>query len=93
MEIRPDNLDTRLALAQSLSAAGRIEAALPEWRKVVDGRPGGTVKVRLVKGANLAMERVDAAIHGWEQAPYDTKRDVDDNIPLDVFLQTDRPAA
>ena len=38
---------------------------------------GARVKVRLVKGANLAMERVDALLHGWEQAPYPTKAEVD----------------
>ncbi|MBO9555375.1 bifunctional proline dehydrogenase/L-glutamate gamma-semialdehyde dehydrogenase [Cellulomonas sp.] len=39
---------------------------------------GGTpLKVRLVKGANLAMERVEAELHGWPQAPYPTKADVD----------------
>ncbi len=40
---------------------------------------GAGIKVRLVKGANLAMEQVEAAIHGWEQAPYDSKHDVDAN--------------
>ena len=34
---------------------------------------GGNIKIRIVKGANLAMERVDAAMHGWQQAPYATK--------------------
>lgn len=38
---------------------------------------GAAVKVRLVKGANLAMERVDAEQHGWAQAPYLHKADVD----------------
>ena len=38
---------------------------------------GGTVKVRLVKGANLAMERVEAEAHGWSPATYATKADVD----------------
>ncbi|MEE6287582.1 bifunctional proline dehydrogenase/L-glutamate gamma-semialdehyde dehydrogenase [Georgenia sp. MJ173] len=37
------------------------------------------IKVRLVKGANLAMEQVEAALHGWAQAPYDRKEDVDAN--------------
>ena len=46
---------------------------------VVEGVPGGEIKVRLVKGANLAMERVDAAMHGWEQAPYRTKAETDAN--------------
>ena len=40
---------------------------------------GAGLKVRLVKGANLAMERVEAVMHGWEQAPYTTKGDVDAN--------------
>ncbi|GAB49829.1 bifunctional proline dehydrogenase/L-glutamate gamma-semialdehyde dehydrogenase [Mobilicoccus pelagius] len=45
--------------------------------RVAQGRSG--IKIRLVKGANLAMEQVEAAIHGWEQAPYDTKAEVDAN--------------
>lgn len=45
--------------------------------RVSKGRAG--IKIRLVKGANLAMEQVEAAIHGWEQAPYDTKNEVDAN--------------
>lgn len=36
-------------------------------------------KIRVVKGANLAMEQVDAELHGWQQAPYTTKQDVDAN--------------
>ncbi|MDQ4115764.1 MAG: bifunctional proline dehydrogenase/L-glutamate gamma-semialdehyde dehydrogenase, partial [Actinomycetota bacterium] len=40
---------------------------------------GAPVKVRLVKGANLAMERVEAELHGWPQAPYPTKEEVDAN--------------
>ena len=33
--------------------------------------------MRIVKGANLAMERVESELHGWEQAPYATKAEVD----------------
>ena len=40
---------------------------------------GAPIKVRLVKGANLAMEAVEAELHGWAQAPYATKADVDAN--------------
>ncbi|WP_156251869.1 bifunctional proline dehydrogenase/L-glutamate gamma-semialdehyde dehydrogenase [Pseudactinotalea terrae] len=40
---------------------------------------GGRIKIRLVKGANLAMERVEAELHGWPQAPYPTKDEVDAN--------------
>ncbi len=42
-------------------------------------RDGGDIKIRLVKGANLAMEQVEAELRGWEQAPYGTKADVDAN--------------
>jgi len=40
---------------------------------------GARIKIRLVKGANLAMERVEAELHGWPQAPYPTKDEVDAN--------------
>ncbi|MBC2681004.1 aldehyde dehydrogenase family protein [Corynebacterium sp. 4HC-13] len=43
------------------------------------GRGGARIKVRLVKGANLSMERVDSEIHDWPQAPYLTKAEVDAN--------------
>lgn len=41
---------------------------------------GSPLKVRIVKGANLAMERVEAALRGWEQAPYSFKHEVDANF-------------
>ena len=46
-------------------------------RRVAAG--GAPIKVRLVKGANLAMEKVDAELHDWPQAPYTTKAEVDAN--------------
>ncbi len=52
---------------------------LVEWANDRHRRGGAEIKVRLVKGANLAMEHVDAALHGWVQAPYDTKAEVDAN--------------
>ncbi|MFP5333391.1 MAG: bifunctional proline dehydrogenase/L-glutamate gamma-semialdehyde dehydrogenase [Acidimicrobiia bacterium] len=52
---------------------------LAEWAAHRHAAGGGEVKVRLVKGANLAMERVDAVVHGWEQAPYPTKTETDAN--------------
>ena len=40
---------------------------------------GAPIKVRLVKGANLAMEHVEAAVHDWSLATYGTKLDTDAN--------------
>lgn len=44
-------------------------------RRVAAG--GEPIKVRLVKGANLAMEKVEASLHGWQQAPLLTKEETD----------------
>ncbi len=38
---------------------------------------GATLKVRIVKGANLAMETTEAAMHGWSAAPYGSKANTD----------------
>ena len=46
-------------------------------RRARTARGGAPVKVRLVKGANLAMEHVDAELGGWIPAPYATKAEVD----------------
>ena len=35
------------------------------------------IRIRLVKGANLGMEMVDAELHGWAMATYSSKLDVD----------------
>jgi RHH-type transcriptional regulator, proline utilization regulon repressor / proline dehydrogenase / delta 1-pyrroline-5-carboxylate dehydrogenase len=71
------------------SAGIVLQAYLPDSARVLDELAtfaarrvesgGAPIKVRLVKGANLAMERVDAALHGWAQAPYATKAEVDAN--------------
>ncbi|HAP75216.1 MAG TPA: aldehyde dehydrogenase, partial [Acidimicrobiaceae bacterium] len=50
---------------------------LGEWAGARVAAGGGQVKVRLVKGANLAMEKVEAELHGWTPAPYATKAEVD----------------
>ncbi|MFV0373344.1 proline dehydrogenase family protein [Microbacterium sp.] len=46
-------------------------------RRVDDG--GAPITIRLVTGANLRMEWVDAVLHGWPLAPYDTRADIDAN--------------
>lgn len=53
---------------------------LTAWALNRVARGGAPIKLRIVKGANLAMERVEAALHGWEQAPYARKLDVDANF-------------
>ena len=68
---------------------------LVQWAGRRRSMGGGEIKVRLVKGANLAMERVDAELHGWKQAPYGTKAEVDANYKrlVDWVLTPDRTEA
>ncbi len=82
-------------LPDSFEALRDLNAwAIERGQRVTDGRNGGVVKVRLVKGANLAMEQVDAAIHGWAPTPYGTKAETDANYKrcLDWLLQPERLA-
>ncbi|MGO3797629.1 MAG: proline dehydrogenase family protein, partial [Pauljensenia sp.] len=67
---------------------------LQEWAAARRARGGAPVKVRVVKGANLAMERVEADIHGWEQATWESKRATDANYlrVLDWALTPERTA-
>lgn len=53
---------------------------LADFAKERRKKGGAPLKVRIVKGANLAMERVEAALKGWEQAPYSFKHEVDANF-------------
>jgi RHH-type proline utilization regulon transcriptional repressor/proline dehydrogenase/delta 1-pyrroline-5-carboxylate dehydrogenase len=57
----------------------RLQRDLTAWARARRARGGAPIKLRIVKGANLAMERIDAAVHGWPQAPYETKLEVDAN--------------
>ena len=73
------HLDAGIVLQAYLPDAFGALQRITSWASARHDAGGGEVKVRLVKGANLAMERVDAAMHGWVQTPYDTKAEVDAN--------------
>ena len=73
------NVEAGIVLQAYLPDALGALQRLSSWAANRVDAGGAPIKVRLVKGANLAMEQVDAAIHGWEQAPYSTKADTDAN--------------
>ncbi|MHB1008322.1 MAG: bifunctional proline dehydrogenase/L-glutamate gamma-semialdehyde dehydrogenase [Propionibacteriaceae bacterium] len=68
---------------------------LQEWaaERVVSG--GAPIKVRVVKGANLPMENVDAEIHGWPLATWGSKRATDASYKavLDYALRPEHTRA
>jgi RHH-type proline utilization regulon transcriptional repressor/proline dehydrogenase/delta 1-pyrroline-5-carboxylate dehydrogenase len=53
---------------------------LTDWALARVAAGGAPIKVRLVKGANLAMESVEAEWHGWPRAPYLSKAETDANF-------------
>ena len=68
---------------------------LTAWAQDRVAHGGARIKVRLVKGANLAMENVEATLHGWTPATYDTKLDTDANYLrcLDWALRPEHTSA
>jgi RHH-type transcriptional regulator, proline utilization regulon repressor / proline dehydrogenase / delta 1-pyrroline-5-carboxylate dehydrogenase len=72
-------LSAGIVLQAYLPDSHRAQRALTEWARARRARGGAPIKLRIVKGANLAMERIEAAVHGWPQAPYETKPEVDAN--------------
>jgi RHH-type proline utilization regulon transcriptional repressor/proline dehydrogenase/delta 1-pyrroline-5-carboxylate dehydrogenase len=72
-------LSAGLVLQAYLPDAHRVQQKLTAWAMDRRRRGGAPIKVRIVKGANLAMERVEASVMGWPQAPYTTKLEVDAN--------------
>src|SRR5215468_1080466 len=73
-------LSAGVVLQAYLPESFRVQRALTEWAMARGERGGAPIKLRIVKGANLAMERIEAAGHGWPQAPYTTKAEVDANF-------------
>lgn len=68
-----------IVLQAYLPDSFEVQKCLTEWARERVSQGGAAIKIRIVKGANLAMEQVEASVHDWEQAPYYTKADVDAN--------------
>jgi RHH-type proline utilization regulon transcriptional repressor/proline dehydrogenase/delta 1-pyrroline-5-carboxylate dehydrogenase len=90
---------------EGLNAGIVLQAYLPDshgaleelltWTRDRFTSSGGHVKIRLVKGANLAMEHAEAQLHGWVPAPYGSKAEVDASYTrlLDLTLRAEHGAA
>jgi len=68
-----------IALQAYLPDSYDMQKELTAWagKRVASG--GSPIRIRIVKGANMEMEQLEAAIHNWPLAPYDNKLDVDAN--------------
>ncbi len=79
-----------IALQAYIPDSFATQQRINEWarRRVATG--GSPVTIRLVKGANMEAERVEASLHGWPQAPYKTKLETDANY-LQMLHEGMRP--
>ena len=73
-------LPAGIVLQAYLPESHRVQRGLVAWAIARCGRGGAPIKLRIVKGANLAMERIEADLHGWPQAPFTSKLEVDANF-------------
>ncbi|MBC7463161.1 MAG: bifunctional proline dehydrogenase/L-glutamate gamma-semialdehyde dehydrogenase, partial [Actinobacteria bacterium] len=90
-----ENMNAGIVLQAYLPESHEAFAGLAEWAKARHKRSGATIKIRLVKGANLAMEKAEAELHGWVPAPYESKSDVDASYArlIDTALRPENAAA
>ncbi|HET6480447.1 MAG TPA: proline dehydrogenase family protein, partial [Actinoplanes sp.] len=86
------DLEAGIVLQAYLPDALAAMIRLQEWAADRRAKGGAGIKVRLVKGANLPMEQVEATVHGWPLATWGSKRETDTNYKrvLDYALHPDR---
>lgn len=68
-----------IALQSYIPDSFRTLLVIQEWARKRGAAGGGRITIRLVKGANMESERVEASMRGWPQAPYQTKVETDAN--------------
>ena len=90
-----EKLYAGIVLQAYLPESHEVFAELVEWSKRRHKNTGGVIKIRLVKGANLAMEKAEASLHGWVAAPYQSKAAVDASYSrlLDTALRAEHADA
>lgn len=66
-----------------------FQQELTIWAMQRIAHGGAPIKIRIVKGANLAMEQLEASLRHWPQAPYLTKSEVDANFKKMVHYGID----
>jgi RHH-type proline utilization regulon transcriptional repressor/proline dehydrogenase/delta 1-pyrroline-5-carboxylate dehydrogenase len=72
-------LEAGIVLQAYLPDALAAMMHLQKWSAARRARGGAGIKVRIVKGANLPMERVESAVHDWPLATWSTKQESDTN--------------
>ncbi len=76
---RPGLRDARagIVLQAYVPDSFAAQQRITEWAMARVEAGGAPVTLRIVKGANMEMERVEASLRGWPAAPFQTKAETD----------------
>ena len=74
-----EQVQAGIALQAYIPDSFATQRQITEWARHRIEQGGAPVTIRLVKGANMEMERVEASLRGWPLAPFDDKLDTDAN--------------
>lgn len=75
-----EDVSAGIVLQAYMPDAYRMQLRINEWACNRVAKGGVPITLRLVKGANMEMERVEASLRGWPQAPCRTKQQTDANF-------------
>lgn len=89
------NYEAGIVLQAYLPDALGAMIRLQDWASARVEAGGAPIKVRVVKGANLPMESVDAELHGWPLATWGSKLETDASYKavLDYALRPEHTRA
>lgn len=73
------NINAGIALQAYIPDSFATQKRINAWARQRVAAGGSPVTIRIVKGANLEMERVEASVMGWPQAPFKRKAQTDAN--------------
>ena len=69
-----------IALQAYIPDSFSYQRELTKLARIRKSNGGAPIRIRIVKGANLEMEKCIASLNGWAPAPYSTKLDTDANF-------------
>ncbi|MFN9714801.1 MAG: bifunctional proline dehydrogenase/L-glutamate gamma-semialdehyde dehydrogenase [Planctomycetota bacterium] len=68
-----------IALQAYIPDSSIVQETITQWALQRYRNGGSPITIRIVKGANMEMERVEASLRGWPQSPYRSKIETDAN--------------
>jgi RHH-type proline utilization regulon transcriptional repressor/proline dehydrogenase/delta 1-pyrroline-5-carboxylate dehydrogenase len=74
-----ERVEAGIALQAYIPDSFATQQRITEWARRRKASGGAPVTIRIVKGANMEMERVEASLRGWPLATFSEKADTDAN--------------